>query len=529
MSITRRDLVATTAGAAAVAGLSAAATALADTPDGQSATAWDESYDVVVVGSGTAVVAGLTAAKNGAKTLLVEKSGITGGTSCTSGGGFWLPGNRLEVEEGIEADAEPGIQYGIACAQAWGGQYSEDVIRAYVKWGLEMWDMMEQDLGYPFTIDPHATADYFNIDGQVARGRAAGFAKENGQTVNDIWQRMLSDAEGFGMETRTECPATALVVEGGRVAGVIVNDNGTEKRIEAKLGVVLGTGGIDHNEKMCASFLREKLYHSTAAVGNTGDGQRMGMAVGANLVNMQSAWGAPMVLVDGEEGTYVCDWGLYRAKPGCIMVNSFGERFCDEATAYPVIGRAFGTWDNGRDILRNDPAYEIFDSGYAQHYSFPGGSELGETPTSMVSADTLEELAGKIGVDPQALMATVERFNAFAESGHDDDWCRGDSVYDQSPVAGDSSRDDIVNPSLGALETAPFYAVKVLSGAIGTAGGLEINENAQVLDVEGNVIEGLYAVGNCSGSIFGGSYPGPGGTVGPGIIMAYAAATTLTK
>lgn len=523
--MTRKGFV---AASVAAAGLCAAGSALA----GEAAAAapvWDESYDVVVAGSGTAVVAGLTAAKNGAKTLLVEKSDITGGTSCLSGGGFWLPGNKLEVEEGIEEDEEPGIQYGLACAEAWGGYYDEDVVRSYVKWGLEMWDMMEQDLGYAFTIDPHATADYFNIDGQLSRGRAAGFAKEEGQTINDIWQRMVSDAEGFGLEVRTGCPALSLVLDGGRVAGVVVNDNGTEKRIEAKLGVILGTGGIDHNDKMCKSFLREKLYHSTAASGDTGDGQRMGASVGASLVNMQSAWGAPMVLTDEDTETYACDWGLYRAKPGCIIVNSFGERFCDEATAYPIIGRTFGMWDNGRDVLRNDPAYEIFDDGYAQHYNFPGGSELGEMPAAMVSADTLEELAEKIGIDPETLCATVERFNVFARAGHDDDWCRGDSAYDQSPVAGDASRTELANPSLGALETAPFYAIKVFSGAIGTAGGLEINGDAQVLDTEGNVIEGLYAVGNCSGSIFGGAYPGPGGTVGPGIVMAYAAATTLTK
>lgn len=526
MGMTRRGF-AVAAGAAA-AGLCAARGALADEATTE-APAWDESYDVVVVGSGTAIVAGLTAAKNGAKTLLVEKSDIIGGTSCMSGGGFWLPGNKLEVAEGIEADEEPGIQYGLACAEAWGGYYDEAIIRSYVKWGLEMWDMMEQDMGYAFTIDPHATADYFNIEGQLARGRAAGFAQEDGQTINDIWQRMASDAEGLGLEIRTGCPATALVSDAGRVTGVVVDDDGTEKRIEAKLGVILGTGGIDHNEKMCKSFLREKLYYSTAAVGNTGDGQRMGASVGANLVNMQSAWGAPMVLTDEDEQMYTCDWGLYRAKPGSIIVNSFGERFCDEATAYPIIGRTFGVWDNGRDILRNDPAYEIFDDGYAQHYKFPGGSEPGEVPAAMVSADTIEELAEKIGVDPAVLTATVERFNGFAKAGHDDDWCRGDSVYDQSPVAGDASRTDLANPSLGALETAPFYAIKVFSGAIGTAGGLEINENGQVLDTEGGVIDGLYAVGNCSGSIFGGAYPGPGGTVGPGIVMAYAAATTLTK
>lgn len=525
-SMTRRGFVA----AASAAGLAAAARCAGAAP--ASATgdaAWDESYDVVVVGSGTAIVAGLTAAKNGAKTLLVEKSDIIGGTSAMSGGGFWLPGNKLEVQEGIEADEEPGIQYGLACAEAWGGLYDEKVVRAYVKWGLEMWDMMEQDLGYSFTIDPHATADYFNIDGQLPRGRAAGFALEDGASTNDVWQRIAADAQGFGLEIRTGCPATGLVTDGGRVAGLVVDDNGEEKRVEAKLGVILGTGGIDHNDAMCRAFLRERLYYSTAAVGDTGDGQRMGMSAGANLVNMQSAWGAPMVLTDEDAGTYTCDWGLYRAKPGCIIVNSFGQRFCDEATAYPIIGRTFGAWDNGRDVLRNDPAFEIFDSSYAEHYKFPGATDLGEVPAAMVSADTIEELADKIGVVADVLKATVERFNEFARAGHDDDWLRGDSAYDQSPVAGDASRTDIANPSLGALETGPFYAIKVFSGAIGTAGGLQINENAQVLDTQGEVIEGLYAAGNCSGSIFGGAYPGPGGTVGPGIVMSYAAAMTLTK
>ena len=521
MELSRRSFVGTAAATAATAGLAMGTTAHASEDQ-----AWDESFDVVVLGAGCAVVAALTAAKNGLSTLMVEKSDIIGGTSAVSGGGFWLPGNRLEVEEGLETDAEAGIQYGIECAKRWGGTYSEDVIRSYVKHGLEMWDMLENDLGYQFTIDPHATADYFNIDGQIGRGRAAGFLKgqSNANLTMDFWNRMCGEAQEFGCDVRTGCPALSLVRDETGVTGVVIDDNGVQKRVQAKKGVIIGTGGIDHNEIMCKAFLRMPVYHSTAAVGNTGDGHRMGMAVGANLVNMHSVWGTAMVLTDEEYEIYTCDWGSCRGKPGSIIVNKYGDRFCDESSAYPIIGRSFEPWDTGKDEYRNIPAFMLFDDGYAQRYAFPGCSAVGELPDAIVTADTIEALAERMGIDPAGLAKTIERFNAFAEAGYDEDWLRGESVYDVSRVSGDAGREDIANPCLAPLVAGPFYALKVFPGCIGTAGGLEIDGDARVLTPEGEAIPGLYAIGNASGSIFGGAYPGPGGTVGPGVIMGYAAA-----
>ena len=486
--------------------------------------AWDEEFDVVVVGSGTALVAALSASGAGAKTLVVEKGTTVGGTT-VFGCAFWIPNNPLEKEAGIEDSHEKGLSYIKNCAEAWGGRWNEDTVESYMTGGLEMIDMLKNDYGYELTIDLPATTDYFGLPDALPKGRTVGISL-NGSFVEfkDVWPLIQKNCEDNGVEIRLKTEATSLVVdEDGTVVGVVVKDGSTTKNIRAAKGVVIGTGGFDHDETMVRSYVRTPMYTSLAVPTNTGDGHKMAMAIGASLTNMQCNWGAPYLLIDPENNQYAVDFSSVRNKPGSIIVNQFGERFADEASSYATFNRAFDAYDISRFRYRNIPAFLICDADFAENYPMAGfKSKPGDIPAGAVKADSLDELAQALGIDVAGLAATVAAFNEAAATGVDEDWLRGTS----SPFSangGDKKREDLANASMGVIGKAPFYGIAMYPGSIGTNGGIETNGDAQALDREGNPIGGLYAVGNASSSIFGGAYTGPGATIGSGMVMAYLA------
>jgi len=135
-------------------------------------------------------------------------------------------------------------------------------------------------------------------------------------------------------------------------------------------------------------------------------------------------------------------------------------------------------------------------------------------------ADDFRDLAGAIGVPADALVATVDRFNAMARSGVDTEFGRGTSAYDR--YYGDPTVRP--NPNLGPLESGPFYAVRVVLSDLGTCGGLRADARARVLREDGSVVPGLYAIGNTAANAFGASYPGAGATIGQGLVFGYIAA-----
>ncbi|HEU5109436.1 MAG TPA: FAD-binding protein, partial [Micromonosporaceae bacterium] len=138
-------------------------------------------------------------------------------------------------------------------------------------------------------------------------------------------------------------------------------------------------------------------------------------------------------------------------------------------------------------------------------------------------AGTVEELASAIGMPPESLRATVDRFNTFADTGQDKDFRRGESGYDH--YYGDPGNRP--NPCLGRLDRAPFYAVRIVPGDLGTKGGLRTDGRARVLRADGSVIDGLYAAGNAAAPVMGRTYAGPGATLGPAMVFGYLAALDL--
>ena len=138
----------------------------------------------------------------------------------------------------------------------------------------------------------------------------------------------------------------------------------------------------------------------------------------------------------------------------------------------------------------------------------------------MTKADSLEELARRIGLDPVQVCATVERFNYLASRGKDEDYAKGERAYDR--WYGDPRVRP--NPCLGTVSKAPFYAVKVYPGDVGTAGGLVTDDRGRVLMSPDTAIPGLYACGTSSASVMGYTYPGPGATIAPAMIFGRIAA-----
>jgi succinate dehydrogenase/fumarate reductase flavoprotein subunit len=270
---------------------------------------------------------------------------------------------------------------------------------------------------------------------------------------------------------------------------------------------------------MLQHYQRGPISYSSAVPTNTGDGILMGMGIGADLRNMNNSWGWPTYKTPRGG---IPDAGLERGKPGSIYVNRFGERFCNEAASYPLVNRTFFVWDTRIYGYRNIPAFAIIDSEHRSRYSL-AGIPPGETvPEWLRMANTLRELAGLLGIDPDGLERTVQLFNASAREGVDPEFHRGEFHFDRI-TAGDLSREDVNNPSLAPVEKPPFYGLEVSPGLLGTNGGLRINTKAEVRDVFGKVIPRLYATGNAAGNPFGPSYPGGGATIGFATVFGYIA------
>lgn len=509
-----------TAGAAAAGALAACA------PTGAAKTAqkWDKEVDLLVVGSGTVIMAAIAGKDAGLESVLViEKGPAFGGTSALSGGGMWIPLNYAEAAEGIEDNREDVLKY---LKNVTAGQTTDELLESYVDNAPTMLEWLRDSHGYSFGVGGTQYNDYYQVDGYRARGRSI-FPLKDGQSAGGagFWELLKATATELGVEIMMETPGKRLILnDAGEVAGVIAESAGKEIAIKAKHGVVLGTGGFDFNKDMVSAYLRGPIQCSNAVRTNTGDGQLMGQAIGADLRNMNESWGVPFFPVDLEAMRGEADWQMYRGRPGAIVVNKHGERFGNEACSYELFQRAFYSWDSGAFEWRNIPAYFICDSSFTERYFLPGSNYTpGVIPEFMQTYETLEDLAAGTGIDVDGLLATVEAFNANAEEGKDPIWHRGEFDFDLG-TAGDTSRTDLKNICLAPIAQGPFYVGQYGPGTCGTSGGLRINKDAQVLNVWGEVIPRLYAVGNTCGSAFGAAYPGGGSTIGQGTVFGMLAA-----
>ena len=328
--------------------------------------------------------------------------------------------------------------------------------------------------------------------------------------------------------------AVSLERAENRVAGAIVQrGDGQRMLVNARLGVVLASGGFPADDELRKRHFRHVkagASHATlAAEGSTGDGLRMAGAVGAEVDDSYAnaaAW-VPVSLIERRDGSTGRFFHLIdRAKPGIIAVTVDGRRFTNESHNYHDFVRAMIEASAGKPEVS---AFLICDHRALRRYGL-GAVRPAPLPISgfirsgyLKTGTTIRDLAAAIGLDPDALSQTVDAVNRDAAEGLDRAFGRGSTSYQR--LLGDP--DFAPNPCVGEIAKPPFYAVRIIPGDIGTYHGLVTDERTRVLDGEGNPIDGLLAVGNDAASIFGGSYPGAGATLGPAMTFGYICGTYL--
>ncbi|MEV0057491.1 FAD-binding protein [Saccharopolyspora shandongensis] len=538
---------------------------------------WDHEFDFVVIGSGGGgMTAALTATEAGLSTVVVEKAGKYGGSTGMSGGGIWIPNNPVLRAKGHDDSRESIRRYLDLLTE---GKVPAARLDAYVDHGPAAMELLCRSRWMRF----YWTKGYADYHPEYEGGRPMGrsveplpfdtrklgadekFQRPNsmkgplglwvtGKDYHDLamvkrswrgrwasviaaWRvssnvvrrrhmstggralvaRMRMALKDAGIPLWLRAPMTDLVVEDGRVAGVVVRRDDEQQRIRARRGVLLATGGFDHNGEMRAEYLPEggQENHSLGAVENVGDGIEAGRKLGAALDFMDDAWWMPSV--EHPSGATI-PLVSERAIPGQIIVSADGKRFTNESAPYTNFVHA-------QLAGKHRPIWFIMDARARARYPFAQILPGMPFPQSFYDAGivhragTIAELAERIDVPADALQQTVERFNGFARAGKDADYGRGDSAYDR--YYGDPT---LNNPNLDVIDKAPFYAVRIEAGDLGTKGGLVTDELGRVLRADDSTIEGLYATGNTTASVMANEYAGPGATIGPSIVFGYIAA-----
>lgn len=526
--------------------------------------------DVIILGTGAAgMAAALAAHETGGEVLLVEKHDRIGGTSAISGGVIWVADNPRMRAANMADSRDDALAYFRSLDH---GDLVDETIEAFVESGPEALAFLESIDALKVAVLPGYPDYYLDRPGAKPEGSRAldhdlFDLVELGDWAQRIYaieepkplmlretplggaaslpppevlgQRLAARQCGFGQAmvarllkaclARGIAPllgvnAKALLRDGDRITGIAAEQNGQPLTLTARRGVIIATGGFEWDAEMRQTFLRGPVTAPASPPTASGGGLTLAMAAGAKLGNMTSAWWAPTLVTpdapwaSGEQRAQIIL--IERTVPHGIMVNRSGRRFCNEAANYSALGGVFHQFDPANYDYLNLPAYLIFDAQYAARYPL-GTRQPGQPiPDWVMRADTLEGLAEQIGLDGAALTDTVARFNVHAEAGHDPDFGRGTSAYDH--FYGDRSRSGAA-VTLGAIREAPFYAVEIHSGLLGTNGGPRTDGQARILGHDGAPIPGLLGAGNAIACPTGGIYAGAGGTLGPALTFGYLA------
>lgn len=556
--------------------------------DAAQAAHQEDDVDVVVVGAGGAgMTAALAAAHHGLRTVVVEKSAYFGGSTARSGGGVWIPNNHALRAAGVPDSLEDARTY---LASIVGDVVPEERRNAFLERGPEALEFVRDHSAVDFMWVPEYSDYYPEAPGGRAIGRSVEPRPVNGKLIGAELARLhppyakapagmvvtQADYRWMSLAMRTlkgpittlrivagrmlnlllrrpmyamgaalaiglrkglldagvpvwyDTELTELLLDDGRVAGVRLRREDAEVTVRARRGVVLASGGFEKNLEMREKYQRSPITTdwTTGAESNTGGGIEAGIAAGADIALMDDAWWGPTIPLTG--GPYFCL--SERNLPGAIIVNQAGKRYANEASPYVDAVHAMYDGEAATGV-GHVPSWMILDQRYRNRYLFAGLGPRQPFPGrwykhgTLFKSDTVEGLAEQIGVDPAGLAETVRRFNEMARTGVDTDFHRGDSAYDK--YYGDPTNKP--NPCLGPIDEAPFYAVKIVPGDLGTKGGVVTDEHARALRPDGSVIPGLYAAGNASSAVMGNTYAGAGSTIGPAIVFGYLAALDLAR
>jgi succinate dehydrogenase/fumarate reductase flavoprotein subunit len=317
----------------------------------------------------------------------------------------------------------------------------------------------------------------------------------------------------------------------GPVAGARLVADGASRDICINAGLILAGGGFSrHPERRLAALGTDEAWSSVAA-GSNGDAQDKALEIGARISDrdLSAAFWAPASIRRRANGSSAVfpHFVLDRGKPGTLVVDSNGRRFVNEAISYHQF--ALEMLAHGASAV---PAFLIADAAALRKYGLgmvrPGGwgTRAAIADGYLTVGDTIDHLAQRLNIDPGNLRETVDRMNGFAQTGRDLEFGRGSTIYQNHN--GDAAA-GVANPNLGLIVTAPFYALRLYPSDIGTSAGLVTDDMARVLDAGNRPIARLYACGNDMQSIMGGTYPGPGITLGPAIAFAYVAASDAVR
>lgn len=540
---------------------------------------FDETYDVVVVGTGSAGFAtAMGAVDEGLSVLMLESTAKWGGSTSMSGGGMWLPNNPLMKRDKVGDSKEEALKYMEACigypSRSSSASRQEafvdgvaDFVNTAEKFGVkfgrakdypdyypelpggkigralevnpldgkiigEWWDTMLGAMPLPAKTDdvwllgrawstPSGMIRGSQVVGRMLGGLVTG-KKLTG--IGSAWATAFMKAVVIDRDVPLwlNSPMEDLIAEDGRVVGAVVVKDGVTKRIGARRGVMLAGGGFESNVEW-----RQKYHGIDGAPsgnpGNRGVPIEVAQKHGAAVELMDDAWwGGSIEAFPGGSPSFIVG---ERSMPYSIIVDSKGRRFANESESYVDLGHHMQEVDGGKG-----PYWMILDIRHVRRYfrmfaMDPKALKAMEESGISVKAKSIPELADKIGVDTGVLTETLERFNGFARAGVDGDFGRGNSAYDR--YYGDPTVHP--NNNLGPVEKGPFLAYRVVLGDLGTKGGVLTDEYARALREDGSVIEGLYAAGNNSASVMGNTYPGPGATIAPAVVFGLAGARHMAR
>ncbi|MEE2060276.1 3-ketosteroid-delta-1-dehydrogenase [Rhodococcus artemisiae] len=548
--------------------------------------AHDTTVDLLVIGSGTGMAAALSAKELGLSSLVIEKTKYVGGSTARSGGAFWMPANPVLKQARTGDTEERGRTYVRAVVDGtapvergdafvdngaetvamlqrttpmkffWAEGYSDyhpekpggaAVGRTCECRPFNLSQLGEErgrlrpglmDAGLPM---PTTGADYkwMNL---MARTPVKGFSR--------IFRRLAQGVAGLAVKREyvaggqaiaaglfagvlnakipvwTETSLVRLLEDGGRVTGAVLEQNGREVTVTARRGVVLAAGGFDHDMAWRHKFQSESLAEgeSLGAEGNTGDAIKIAQEIGAGVDLMDQAWWFPAV-APTKSGRAPLVMLAERSLPGSYIVDQTGRRFTNESSDYMSFGQLVLERERTGDPVES--MWIVFDQKYRNSYMFAAGLFPRQPiPGSWYKAGiahqgaSAAELAESMGVPVDAFTEQFRRFNDDAAAGTDSEFSRGGSAYDR--YYGDPTVQP--NPNLRPLDQGPYFAVKMTLSDLGTCGGLRADERGRVLREDGEVIDGLYAVGNTAANAFGDKYPGAGATIGQGLVYGYIAA-----
>jgi 3-oxosteroid 1-dehydrogenase len=355
-----------------------------------------------------------------------------------------------------------------------------------------------------------------------------------GRSVEDAWIGGRALIGGLwrcylerGLPYALNAPVRELVHQNGRVTGVVADIDGQRQTIRARRGVLLNTGGFEWNAEMNTRYLPVPDVHGFTPPVNTGDGHIMGMALGAATALMDQAQWDPTIQIPGATNDGEPLYLMFLeplSRPHSMVVNRAGRRFANESSHFCFTDE-WMRYDSRTRQYMNFPAYFVVDNQYLSKYGLPKAAPGDRVPEWIVQANTLEELANKVGIDPAGLAEQVTTFNKFAETGVDEQHGRGTDEYDR--YWGDPQHEP--SPVLGELTEPPFYAIELHLGSAGNRGGLVIDGSGRVRNVTGSVIDGLYACGHTAADlVFGGGY-NSGTAIGSAMAFGYLMVGDVTR